>query len=151
MIPILLQLLSLHSFFVEFNILSFTMICRRTKTHLNPGPAPALQPAPQPQPPPRRKRKPPNPWVMPWILQREERECYRTPMVDLIHTDIPGYQNFVRMPPAFLWPHRRTHTPLHQEVGLKLTITLRYQKQQEKPTHPCNITGYKLVILDEFL
>ena len=111
------------------------MICRQKRTHPNPGPAPALQLAPQPQqqPVPRRRRKPPNPLVMPWILQRQEKGCYSIPLAELLQTDIPGYKilsgchlpfylieecttsrslspisDFVRMPPAFL-PHRRMH------------------------------------------
>ena len=73
-----LQKLRILLFFIEFNIWIFIMLCRQKTTHLDPGPAPALQPAPSPQPPARRRRKPPNPWVMPWIFQREERGCYRT-------------------------------------------------------------------------
>ena len=70
-----------------------------------PGPQPT--PLPQPQSPLRRRGKPPNPWVIPWILQREERGYYRPPptRADIIHTHIPGYQNFVRMSPAFFLPH----------------------------------------------
>ena len=59
---------------------------------------------------------PQNPWDMPGILQREERGCYRTLLVDLIQTDIPVYQNIDRMPAAFLL-HRRTYTPPYQEVN----------------------------------
>ena len=80
--------------FIEFQILSCIMIGRQRITILNPAP-------PQPQPVPRRRRKPFNPWVMPWILQRQEKGCYSNLLTDLIHTDIPGYQNFVRMTPTF--------------------------------------------------
>ena len=114
------------------------MICRQKRKNLNPGPAPALQavPAPEPQPPARR-RKPPNPWIMPWILQTEERGCYRTLLADLIQTDIPVYQNFVRMPPIFfLTSLRNAYTPTSRtsvtnfrkplEAGLKLAKMLRH-------------------------
>ena len=84
--------------------------------------------------PPRRRRKPQTPWVMPWILQREERGCYRTLLADLIHTDIPDYQNFL---PAAVFAlieeciHQMSATasvtnfrkPL--ELGLKLALMLR--------------------------
>ena len=95
------------------------------------------QPAsPSPQPP-RRRRKPQNPWVLPWILQREERGCYRTLLDELITTDIPGYRNFTRMEPAFFYlieeriipPYLRnsfTNFRKPLEVGLKLAITLRH-------------------------
>ena len=68
----------------------------RHRRQQNPAPA---QPAPLP--PPRRRRKPQNLWIMPWILQREERGCYRTLLDKLITTDIPGYRNFTVMEPAF--------------------------------------------------
>ena len=127
------------------------MICRQKKTHLNPEPAPAIHPATSPQtpPPPRRRRKPQNSWVMPWILQRQENGCYSNLLADLIQADIPGYQDFVRMPPAvFYLIHKHIHRyttkevisfrkPL--EVGLKLAITLRHP-QQEKCTHIYSIT-----------
>ena len=88
--------------FIEFNILICILIGRQ-RTHINPTPPPALQPLPQPQPQPAtRRRRPLNPWVIPWIPQRQEKGCYSNLLADLIHTDIPGYQNLVRMPPAFL-------------------------------------------------
>ena len=37
---------------------------------------------------------------MPWILQRQEKGCYRSLLDNLIQTDIADYQNFVRMPDA---------------------------------------------------
>ena len=79
--------------FIEFNFLLF-MIFSRHRRQQNPAPA---QPASPPPPAPRRRRKPQNPWVLPWILQREERGCYRTLLDELITTDIPGYRNFTRM------------------------------------------------------
>ena len=94
---------SLESFvFIEFNILIFIVIYRQKRKNLNPGPAPAIQLAPHSEPPPPiiRRRKPQNSWVIPWILQREERGYFITLPAHLIQTDIPGYQNFVRMPPA---------------------------------------------------
>ena len=105
-------------------------------------PAPA-QPA-SPPPPPRRRRKPQNPWVMPWILEREERGCYITLLDELITTDIPGYRNFTRMEPAFFYlieeriiPRQRKSTtnfrkPL--EVRLKLAVTLRHLSTGETYT-----------------
>ena len=80
--------------FIELNMLFFIMISRHRRQR-NPAPA-QPGPPPQPQPPPRRRRKPQNLWIMPWILQREERGCYRTLLDELITTDIPGY----RMQPA---------------------------------------------------
>ena len=86
--------------FIEFNFLLY-MIFSRHRRQQNPAPAQPASPSPPP-PPPRRRRKPHNPWVLPWILQREERGCYRTLLDELITTDIPGYRNFTRMEPAFL-------------------------------------------------
>ena len=90
----LLDHLRVLLFFIELNILLYTIISRQRRQQ---NPAPAL-PA---SPPPPRRRKPQNPWVMPWILQREERGRYRTLLDELITTDIPGYRNFTRMEPAF--------------------------------------------------
>ena len=74
------------------------MIFSRHRRQQNPALAQPASPSP---PPPRRRREPQNPWVLPWILQREERGCYRTLLDKLITTDIPGYRNFTRMEPAF--------------------------------------------------
>ena len=120
------------------------MICRQRRTHLKAGQPPAIQPAP------RRRRKPPNHWVMPWILQRQETGCYRKLLANLIHTDIPEYQNFVRTPLAFL-PHRRMHTPPHQEVSHQFLEAISSWTetgnnadtwQQKRPTPPCGITSW---------
>ena len=126
-------LLRVFCFFIELNMLFF-MISRQ-RGQQNPTPA-QLAPQPQPQPPPKRMRKPQNPWVMPWILQREERGCYRTLLDELITTDNPGYSNLIRMPPAFfnLIKERiynrlkKSHTNFRKplKVGLKLTVTLRH-------------------------
>ena len=72
----------------------------------------------------------------PWILQREEKGCYRTILDDLIATDLPGYRNFPRMELAFfdlieerINPHlRKSETNFRKplEVGLKLAVTLRH-------------------------
>ena len=32
-----------------------------------------------------------------------ERGCYRTLLDKVITIDVPGYQNFIRMPPAFFY------------------------------------------------
>ena len=111
---------------------------RQRRTHLNVAPSPVIQPPaqPYPQPAPRRKRKPLNPWVIPSILQRQEKGCTNNLLADLIHTNIPGYQNFVRMPPAF-FDLIREHIhhcikksvanfrkPL--EVRLKMAVILRH-------------------------
>ena len=105
------------------------MICRQ-RTHLKTIPTPALQPAPIATTTVTTQVKPPNAWLMPWILQKE-RECYRTLLADLIQTNVPGYQKFLRMPPTFfdiitIHNHIKKsvtnfRNPL--EVGLKLTIT----------------------------
>ena len=132
--------------FIEFNILICILIGTQKRTHLNQASSPVLQPPPQPQPQatPRRRRKPPNPWVMFWILQRQEKGCYSNLLADLIHTDIPGYQNFVRMPTAFFYLieeciHHRTKRSVTNfrkplEVGLKLAITMRHLATRETCT-----------------
>ena len=124
-----LYMLSVLFVFIEFNILLYIMTDRQIRTHLNAG-------SPQPQPASRRRRKPPNPWVTPWILQRPEEGCYSNLLADLIHTDIPGYHNFVRMPPAFLYLiEEHIHQGIKKsvtnfrnplKVGLKLVIMLRH-------------------------
>ena len=108
-------------------MLLFIIISKHRRPQ-NPAPA---QPAPptQPQPPPhRRRRKPQNPWVMPWILQREERGCYRTLLDELITNDIPGYRNFTWIEPAFFYlteeritPHlRKSTTNLQEATGSRI-------------------------------
>ena len=87
------------------------LIFSRHRRPQNPAPAQPASPSP---PPPRRRRKPQNPWVLPWILQREERGCYRTLLDELITTDIPGYRNFTRMEPAFFYLIEESPPP--QEV-----------------------------------
>ena len=121
-------------FFIELNMLFVIMISRHRRQQ-NSAPTQSAPP-PQPQPPPCRRRKPQNPWVMPWILQREERWCYRTLLDELFTTDIPGSRNFIRMPPAIfdlieerIYPHLRkspTNFKRPLEVGLKLAVTLRH-------------------------
>ena len=106
------------------------MIISRHRRRQNPAP---VQPA-SPHPTPRRRRKPRNPWVLPWILQREDRGCYRTLWYELITNDIPGYRNFTRMKPAFFYfieeritPHPRksiTNVKKPLEVGEKGKATL---------------------------
>ena len=54
---------------------------------------------------------------MPWILQTQEKGCYSNLLANLIQSDIPGYQNFVRMPPAFFDIINHHHTPPHQDVS----------------------------------
>ena len=120
--------------FIELNMLLYIMISRH-RGQQNPTPA---QPASAPPPPPRRRRKPQNPWVMPWMLQREERGCYRTLLDELINADIPGYRKFTRMEPVFfsliegrITPHLRksiTNFKKPLEVSLKLAVTLRHGK-----------------------
>ena len=127
-------------FFIELNILLY-MIISRYRRQQNPAPA---QPASSSPPPPPRRRKPQNPWVMPWILQREERGCYRTLLDELSTTDIPDYRNFTRMQPAIfalieerITPHLRksiTNFRKPLEVGLKLTVTLRHLSTGESHT-----------------
>ena len=93
--------------FIELNILLYMMISRHRRQQ-NPAPA---KPASPSSPPPPRRRKSQNPWVMPWILQGEERGCYRTLLDELITTDIPGYRNFIRMQPAFFYLIEERITP----------------------------------------
>ena len=109
-------------------MLLFIMISRQKAAE------PSTCPASTSPPPPRRRRKPQNPWVMPWILQREERGCYRTLLDELITTDTPGYRNFTRMGPAFFYlieekityHLRKSITNFRKplEVRLKLAVTL---------------------------
>ena len=87
-----------HLVFIEFDFLLYLIFSRHRRQQ---NPAPAQPPSPSPPPPPPRKRR--NPWVLPWILQREERGCYRTLLGELITTDIPGDRNFTRMEPAFFY------------------------------------------------
>ena len=97
-------------FFIELNFFLYVVI----STHRRQNPAPAQPASPSP---PRRRRKPQNPWVLPWILQREERGCYRTLLDELITSDIPGCRNFTRMEPAFLYLIEERITPPSQEVN----------------------------------
>ena len=154
--------------FIELNILLY-MIISRHRRQQNPAPAQPASPSP---PPTSRRRKPQNLWVMPWILQREERGCYRTLLDELI-TDIPGHRNFTRMQPAFflylieerITPHLRkliTNFRKPLEVGLKVAATLRHLSTGESYTSLQNhwrvgrMTIWKLVpqvckpILKEF-
>ena len=113
-------------FFIELNLFLYVVI---TTHRRQPNPAPA-QPA-SPSPPPPRRRKPQNTWVLSWIIQREEKGCYRTLLDELITT---GYRNFTRMEPAFFYfieeritPHlmksvTNFRNPL--EFGLKFAVTL---------------------------
>ena len=128
----LIDRLRLLLFFIEVNLFLYVVISTHRRQQ-NPAPAQPASPSP---PPPRRRRKPQNPWVLPWILQREERGCYRTLLDELITTDRPGYRNFTRMVPAFLdlieekiIPYLRksiNHFRKLLEVGLKLAVTLRH-------------------------
>ena len=115
---------------IELNLLFFITISRQRRQQ-NPGPA---QPAPQPQlqPTPRRRSKPLNPWVIPWILQREERGCYRT-LLDEQQLTYQVTRIFLRMPAAFFYlseerihnRRKKSHTNFRKplEVGLKLAVT----------------------------
>ena len=129
--------LRVHLVFIEFNILICILMGRQRRTHLNPAPSPALQPPPQPQtqPAPRRRRKPPNPWVMPWILQRQDKGCYSNLLVDLIHRHprIPEfYQDatcLFDLIEEYIHNHlRKSATNFREplEVRLKLAIIQRH-------------------------
>ena len=85
--------------FIEFIFLLY-LIFSRHRRQQNPAPAQPASPSP-----------PPPPWVLPWILQREERGCYRTRLDELITTDIPDYRNFTRMEPAFFYLIEERITP----------------------------------------
>ena len=127
-------------FFIELNLFLYVVISTQRR---QPNPAPAQPASPSP-PPSRRRRKPQNPRVLPWILQREERGCYRTLLDELITTDIPSYRNFTRMEPAFfnlieerITPHLRksiTNFRKPLEVGLKLAVTLIHLSTGESYT-----------------
>ena len=86
---------------------------------------------------PRRRRKPQNPWILPWIRQREETGCYRTLFNELITSDIPGYRSFTRMEPAFFYLIEEIISPRLRhplEVGVKLAVTLRHLSTGESYT-----------------
>ena len=129
-------------FFIEFNILIFIMICRQKRTHLNPGPAP--------QPAPGEEESHNTPGSCPGSFKNKKKRCYNSLLADLIHTDIPGYQNFVRMAPAFFDFIRKcihhhikksaTNFRKPLEVGLKLAIILRHLATGE--TYTLRITGW---------
>ena len=92
--------------FVEFNILISIMICRQRRAHTNPGPAPLYS-----QHHSHRTSQPQGGKKATQLLghaldhlKTRKKRCYSNLLANLIHTDIPGYQNFVRMAPAFL-PH----------------------------------------------
>ena len=89
----------------------------RHRRQQNPATCPASIAIPSP---PRRRRNPQNPWIMPWILQREERGYYRTLLGELITTDIPGYRNFTRMEPTFFYLIEERITPPSHEVNHQL-------------------------------
>ena len=100
---------------------------RQRSTYLNPAfePSYALQPPPQPQTKPaHRRRKPPNPWVIPWILQEQEKGFYSNLLANLIHTDTQGTKILVGCHLPFL-PHRGMHTPLHQEISNQFQEAIR--------------------------
>ena len=85
---------------------------------------------------------------MPWILQRQEKGCYSNLLTDLIHTDIPEYQNFVRMPPGFdlIEEHihhriKKSETNFRKPLEVGLAIMLRHLTTGI-PTPPCSITGW---------
>ena len=138
----LIDHLRVFLFFIKFNFLLY-MIFSRHRRQQNPAPAQPASPS-SPPTPPRRRRKPQNPWVLPWILQREERGYYITLLEELITTDIPGYKNFTRMEPAFfdlieekITPHLKksiTNFRKPLEVELKLAVTLRHLTTGESYT-----------------
>ena len=103
----LLDHLRVHLFCIELNMLLFIMISRHRRQQ-NPAPAKPAPAAPPPPPP----RKPQNPWVMPWLLQRVERGCYRTLLDELITTDTSSYRNFTRMEPVFFYLIEERITPI---------------------------------------
>ena len=139
-------------FFIQLNMVVYIMLSRRIGARQEEDqPAQPAQPQGQDQAPPpaapaapRRRRRSQDPWVMPWILQREDRGCYRTLLDELITTDIPGYRNFVRMPPAVFdriqerIAHRlrkeETNWRKPLQVGLKLAATLRHLSTGESYT-----------------
>ena len=126
--------------FIELNFLLY-MIFSRHRRQQKPAPAQPASPSP---PKPRRRRKLQNPWVLPWILQREERGCHRTLLDELITTDIPGYRNFTRIEPTFFYLIEERITPHLMKsitnfrkplgVGLKLAVTLRHLSTGESYT-----------------
>ena len=108
----------------------------RHRSHQNPAPAQPASPSPSP---PRRRRKTQNPWVMPWILQREERGCYRTVLDELITIDIPGYRNFTRMELAFLCQLTCQSADIMSSlcgVGVRVRVCARVNNFFSKTTRP---------------
>ena len=94
-------------------------------------------------PPPPTRRKPLNPLIILWILQREQKGCYRTFQADLIQTDIPGYQNLSGCQQHFRPIKEHIHHQIKKsvtnfrkplEVTLKLAITLKHRATGETYT-----------------
>ena len=114
----LIDHLRILMFFIEFNLLLYLIFSHKTA---EPSTCPASITITQhPPPPPRRRRKPQNQLVLPWILQREERGCYRTLLDELITTDVPGYRNSTRMKPASFDLIEERITSPRQEVNHQL-------------------------------
>ena len=75
---------------------------------------------------------------------KTKKGCYSNLLANVIHTDIPGYQNFVRMPPAYFYLMKEciqyhikksvTNFRKPLEVRLKPTITLRHLATGESYT-----------------
>ena len=86
--------------------------------------------------PSRPRRKTPKLWVLSWICQRSDKGCCNNIFAELFQSDIPGYQNFVRMPLAiFDLIQEQIHHHLKKDAnnfrqplkeGLKLAIALRH-------------------------
>ena len=85
--------------FIKFNIL-ICILMEKQKDNLNPAPSRGLRHHHSLSP-----SQPPGEEEIHKIngsyLQRQEKGCYSNLLVDPIHTDIVGYQKFVRLPPAF--------------------------------------------------
>ena len=113
---------------IEFNILIFIIITER-EGHICHTACTTAPASPQ-------KKKATKPLGYALGPYKQEKGCYINLLVELIHTDIPGYQNFVRMLPAFLdLIKERIHHCIKKSVTnfrkplkgkLKLAITLRH-------------------------
>ena len=63
-----------------------------------------------------------------WIMQKEERGCYKTLLEEIITTDLPGYRNFIRMEQHFLQPSQNDQEEQAQDENV--SNPLREAKHQ---------------------
>ena len=82
--------------FIKLNICYFSSLFLYTKKKTEPSTCPARTTAPAPT-----TKEEEATESMGYALDTSKRGCHRILLDELITTDIPGCQNFIRMPPAF--------------------------------------------------